>query len=224
VKDSSKVLVSVAVGIGFVVALFVPAALSGYPGIPSGQYSPYGGTMAAQGQSIQMSQAVQMMRGVPPDAHVIPSNNTIVFGGSSVKLVVLATDLEGAANLTSNAPPGYASDNVFVIYGLINPTLVVSRGATLQMAFVNLDGGDYHNFAISTTPPPYPYMAMQGMMNWQQQGIVQMMPFLPPASYAQGVAHEYPYSVTLSTQTSLWYLCTYPGHAQMGMYGEVLVN
>jgi len=68
-------------------------------------------------------------------------------------------------------------------------------------------------------------MAVQGMMmNWQQQGIVQMMPFLPPASYNQGVAHEYVYSVTLNTQTRLWYLCTYPGHAQAGMYGEVLVN
>ncbi len=51
-----------------------------------------------------------------------------------------------------------------------------------------------------------------------------MMPFLPPANYAQGVAHEYVYSATFSTQASLWYLCTYPGHAQMGMYGEVLVN
>jgi plastocyanin len=67
-------------------------------------------------------------------------------------------------------------------------------------------------------------MAMQGMMTgWQQGTWFAMMPFLPPANYGQGTAHEYSYTLSLGTSGTLWYMCTYPGHAQMGMYGQIVV-
>ncbi|HEV2139349.1 MAG TPA: hypothetical protein VGR53_10965 [Nitrososphaerales archaeon] len=227
-KDSSKVIIAVGLGITFAVALSAPMILSGYSGgtiVQGGQL--FGGMMsmmATQGQTITETQAVQMMKSIPGYANVMPVNDTIVFNSKDIKLVVLATDLEGAANLTTNAPPSYATDNVFVIYGLVNPTLVVPRGATLQVTFVNLDSDMYHNFAMASLSPPYPYMAMQGMMYWQQRPWMAMAPFLPPANYRQGLVHEYSYTVTLGNQGSLWYLCTYPGHAQAGMFGKVLAS
>ncbi len=180
--------------------------------------------MSVQGQTLAVDQAIQMMKNVPSYANLIPSNNTITFASRDIRLVVLATDHEGALNLTGKLPPSYATDDAFVIYGLVDPTLVIPHGAVVQVTVINLDKDMYHNFVTTALSPPYSHMAMQGMMNWQRQGFVQMMPFLPPASYPQGVAHEYVYNVTLNTQTSLWYLCTYPGHAQTGMFGEVLVN
>jgi len=237
-KNSTVAVIAIAIGVAFALALSIPIVLFGYSGVSGGQNSyssPFGGMMGSmmsvQGQTIQISQAPQFMKNVPSNAQLVSSNNTIIFSGSNVKLVVLATDLEGAANLTSSAPPSYASDNVFVIYGLINPTLVIPRGTSLQIIFINLDNADMHNFVIGTISPPYPYMAMQGMMySYSQSGpsrsspAVYMMPFLPPANWNQGTAHEYTYTVTLGASGDLWYLCAYPGHAQMGMYGKILVR
>jgi plastocyanin len=59
---------------------------------------------------------------------------------------------------------------------------------------------------------------MQGMMSgtW--------MPYLPPADYGQGSAHEYSYTFTLSQSGTAWYLCTYPDHAESGMYGTITIT
>lgn len=232
-KDSYAVLIAVGLGIIFATTLAVPIVMSGYSGITGGQTSgPFfgGGMMTTQGQSISIDQAIQMMKSVPQYANVITSNNTIIFSSSSqsIRVVALATDHEGATNLTTNTPPNYATDDLFVIYGLIDPTLVIPHGASVQITVVNLDKDMYHNFVFTTLNPPYSYMAMmQGMMmgNWQQRGTwLAMMPFLPPANYSQGVVHEYTYTVTLNSQGTLSYLCTYPGHAQDGMYGRMLVT
>ncbi len=177
------------------------------------------GMMAVQGQTIQVDQAIQMMRSTPAYADVIPSNNTIIFHGSqSLGLVALAIMPDKAINLTGKRPPSYSTGDVFIIYGLINPTLVMPADASVQFTVVNLDDDMYHNLVVSSISPPYPYMAMQGMMSSYD-----WMPFLPAADYSQGTAHEYSYSLTLSSPATLWYLCTYPGHAQMGMYGEIEV-
>ena len=122
-----------------------------------------------------------------------------------------------AVNITGSQPPSYATDDVFVIYGLINPTLVMRSGASVQFTVVNLDDDMYHNLAVSTYGPPYGYMSMQGMMSGD------WMPYLPPADYGQGSAHEYSYTLTLNQPGTLWYICTYPDHAESGMYGRIIV-
>jgi rusticyanin len=227
-KDSSVVILAVGLGAMFALSLSIPIILSGHSGWIGGRGGPsFGGVsmMGVQGQTVTIDGAIQMMKNVPGYASLISSNNTIAFTSTDIRLVVLATDHEGALNLTGRLPPSYSTDDAFVIYGLVDPTLVIPHGAMVHVTVVNLDKDMYHNFVITTLSPPYSYMTMQGMMmNSQRQGFVQMMPFLPAASYPQGVAHEYSYNATLGTQSSLWYLCTYPGHAQTGMYGEVLVN
>jgi rusticyanin len=175
--------------------------------------------MSTPGQSVSIQEAIQAMRSVPPYAKVSSNANTVTFDSQAVSIVALAIMPDRAANLTGTEPPSYSTGDVFVIDGLINPTLVVPAGASVQFTVVNLDDDMYHNLVVSAYEPPYPYMAMGAMMNGGY-----MMPFLPPADYSQGVAHEYSYTVSLNQPGTLWYLCTYPSHAESGMYGEITVT
>lgn len=192
----------------------------------------YYGMMTIQGESISIQQATQSVQNPPSYAQITRSNDTISFHLQSINIVALAMMPDAAANLTRTQPPSYSTDDVFVIYGLINPTLVIPKGATVQFTIVNLDNDMYHNLAVSSISPPYSYMSMQGMMYsyWQngtsstQYPFASMMGFLPPANYSQGTAHEYSYTLAFNQQGILWYLCTYPGHAESGMYGQIVVS
>jgi rusticyanin len=194
------------------------------PGMMTGYGNVYGEMMGqgietvSIGQSVTIDQAIQAMRQIPSYARVDISNNTIVFESQHISILVLALMPDEAVNITGRQPPGYATDDVFVICGLINPTLVMRSGSLVQFTFVNLDDDMYHNLVVSSYGPPYGYMPMQGMMsgNW--------MPYLPPADYSQGSAHEYSYVLPIDHLGALWYLCTYPDHAQSGMYGKVIVT
>lgn len=205
-----------------------------YPGgMMGGTYGKgYGGMMTTLGQSISIQQAIQLMQTIPSYAKANSSSNSIAFSSQDISIPVLAIMPDRAINLTGMQPPTYSHDDVFVIYGLINPTLFIPAGATVHFSIVNLDDDMYHNIAVSSISPPYPYMSMQGMMSsyWSsgRSGsttfpVMSMMPFLPPADYNQGLAHEYSYSLTFSQAGTFWYLCTYPGHAQSGMYGQLVV-
>ncbi len=192
------------------------------PGMMGGQGGGYGGMMgqgaAANGQPVAIGQAIQTMRNVPSYARVIASNNTIVFESRQFNVFVLALSPDKAVNLTGRQPPSYTTDDAFVIYGLINPTLVLRSGASVQFTVVNLDTDMPHNLIVSAYGPPYGYMAMGGMMsgNW--------MPYLPPADYNQGSAHEYSYTINMNQPGTYWYTCTYQDHAQSGMYGQLIVT
>jgi rusticyanin len=194
-----------------------------YPsGMMNGYGNGYGGMMGqgsvSNGQPITIEQAIQTMKNIPPYARVNSSNNTIVFESQHFNVFVLSLMPDEAVNITGRQPPSYATDDVFVIYGLIDPTLVMQSGASVQFTVVNLDDDMYHNLVVSTYGPPYGYMSMQGMMSgyW--------MPYLPPADYSQGTAHEYSYALSINQPGTFWYICTYPEHAESGMYGTIIVN
>lgn len=55
-------------------------------------------------------------------------------------------------------------------------------------------------------------------------GVVSMMPVLPNDDVKDGYAYEQNNQVTLSQPGTYWYLCTYPGHAEQGMYGKIIVR
>ncbi|MGC9152520.1 MAG: hypothetical protein ACP5GY_02160 [Vulcanisaeta sp.] len=66
--------------------------------------------------------SLTMVMTIPSYAHVYPQNNTIVFTSRDIDLTVIAM-MDGDAERMFNAtPPPYVHGNVFVIYGLINPT------------------------------------------------------------------------------------------------------
>jgi hypothetical protein len=86
--------------------------------------------MTTQRQTVSVQQAIQMMRNTPSYAKVISHNNTIIFGSKNTNVVALAMDRDSAIKLT--APPIYSKGDVFVIDGLINPTLLILKGTSVQ--------------------------------------------------------------------------------------------
>ena len=173
--------------------------------------------MTIQGHPVSVQQAIQMMHNTPSYAKVISHNNTIIFSSKDPSIVALAMMYERAVNLTGLILPSYSKGDVFVIYGLINPTLVIPKGSSIQFRIINPDDGMNHDLSISSVRPPYPYIAMMSSM--QSTG---MMSFLPPTD--EGLAHEYSYTLTLDQSGNLYYLCTYPSHVQEGMYGRIIMT
>jgi len=170
---------------------------------------------------ISISDAMTLLKTPLPSANVSQTTNSITFASRNINIIAFAIMPEDATSLTGMQPPSYAKDDVFVIGGLLNPTLYIPNGASVNVTVVNLDNDMYHDFVVSTIAPPYPYMTMQGMM-WGSGGFLYMMQVLSPANYASGWAQIYSYNITVPNNANLWYLCTYPGHAENGMYGEIV--
>ncbi len=161
---------------------------------------------------------------IPNYVHIYKNNNTIVFSDNNINLVVLAMMGNDAVNMTNSTLPSYSHGDVFVIYGLINPTLIVPSGSTIHVLFINLDNDMYHNFVITIAPPPYPYNVMPyiGMNGGMGPSMRIYMTWLPPANYTSNYAYSYEYTFIINSPGKYWYLCTYPGHAENGMYGELI--
>jgi len=191
----------------------------------SGGAGSYGGMMGGSGNfstHIGISTAESYADRLPAGALAYSNNNTVSFISGNITLVVLAMGVQRAINLTHEQPPAFDSNrsgNAFVIDGMINPTLIIPKGAIVHVEFINLDSGEYHNVIMTATGPPYQYMPMSAM-----EGIISMMPLIPPADYSGGSASEYNYTVVFDNTGTYWYLCMYPGHAQMGMYGKIVVS
>lgn len=218
----------VAVGILYMVVSgpyhWYPYQVHGFTGAP--QYGPFG-VGSGYGYSIySINESMKLAMDVPSYAHIYPSNNTIVFTSNQINLVVLAMMGNDAESMFNATAPSYAHGDVFVIYGLINPTLVVPSGAVIHVTFINLDDDMYHNFVVTTVPPPYPYYVMHyvGMYGGMGPMMMLYMTWLPPANYKAGYAYGYQYTIVLNEPGTYWYICTYPGHAEEGMYGEIIVS
>lgn len=181
-----------------------------------------GGMMTYYGHTVSVQSAMMEATTNPPSyATLIPSNDTAIINSSSVHITVYAMMGSMAVNVTGHSLPSYSSGDVFVIYGLINPTLIFDSGTQyvkLTITVINLDNDMYHNFVITSMPPPYQYM-VYGMM---ESSTGYMMPYLPPTQ--GGSAYTYTYAVQLHGPAPLWYICTYPGHAEEGMYGKLIIK
>ena len=188
-----------------------------------GYGSMMGGTSAGNfSTQVSINTAESYANVMPQYAQRYTNNDTLVFRSNNITLVVLAMGVQRAINLTHEQPPPYdsnSSGNAFVIYGLINPTVIIPKGAIVHVEFINLDSSEYHNVIVTATGPPYQYMPMSAM-----NGIVSMMPVIPHADYSSGYAHEYNYTTAFGNPGAYWYICMYPGHAQMGMYGKIVVE
>lgn len=126
----------------------------------------------------------------------------------------------------------------FSIFGEINPILEVKQRIDVRFVAINVDTDAYHNFVITTEGPPY-YNSYGGMMsdqygnNYSYGGMMNgfyglnnsygyMMGYLPPQSSGRFAFVNVSYD--FSSNGTYWYLCTYPGHAAEGMYGEIVVT
>lgn len=158
---------------------------------------------------------------LPNGANLNKDTDTITFDSTSIDLTSFAMMGDDAINTTGYSPPSsaHSGGDVFVIGGLINPTLVVKSGTQLRVTLINLDEDMSHNLVITESAPPYSTMSM---MN--SGGFLNTMPILPNDEKDQGYAYEYTNSITLSQPGTYWYICTYPGHAEEGMYGKIIVQ
>lgn len=175
----------------------------------SGMNSPYGMMGGYQGYQINVATLTEEelqadITAAQINAQVDEQANTVTYTGSDVKLVVVGGPEE--------------ADEKFVINGLINPTVYLPKGATVTLEFVNADEGMPHAFRITDAFPPYDYMAMMDGAVYPGS----LIPTLPVA--ANG---EYPVAESTFTAAetgTFYYICQYPGHAQEGMYGQIVIE
>ena len=169
---------------------------------------------------------------LPSYAQVIKQNDTIVFHSMNLTIIAFGDANAWVSNVTNTTIPAYDNvsqySNGFAIYHMYQPTLVIPRGATINITFVNMDYGDHHNFVLSTFSPPFPMYIMQNMDT--QGEMVAMTPLIPPVdntsdtALSNANASVFSYTVNLdlpATVTHMWYLCMFPTHAMSGMYGNI---
>lgn len=138
------------------------------------------------------------------NAQVDEKANTITYSGSSVKLVI-----EGGPE---------QADGKFVIDGLVNPTLIISKGADVTVEFVNEDEGMPHAFEITSAAPPYDYMSMMDG-DVYPGSVIGTLPEAPNGQYAMATT-----TFRANQVGTFYYICQYPGHAQKGMYGILMIK
>ena len=139
----------------------------------------------------------------PSGAQIDVQSNTITFTSTAVSFTVVAV------------PPG-GPDRTFRIGGLVNPTLVVPVGATVQVEFINADTDEAHGWEVTSTQPPFPFhignVALPGAF---------ARALGDPTSKGDGAE-----TITFSTHQAAryQYVCPMPGHAQMGRHGALIVG
>jgi rusticyanin len=112
-------------------------------------------------------------------------------------------------------------DETWTIAGLVNPTVHIHTGAHVTVHFVNADADQdtWHGWLLTTARPAYP------------RQVAQRVPLAFPDAVGRPVhgetAHRW-FGRTVrfiaARAGTYYYLCQVPGHAQMGMYGELVVR
>lgn len=140
---------------------------------------------------------------VPSGARADAADNTITFISSRVAFTVVAV------------PPG-GPDMTFRIGGLVNPTLVLPAGATVQVEFINADTDEAHGWEVTSDNPPFPFGLGQPVISGALAS-----PLGDPTSAGDGAE-----TITFRAcpAASYEYACPMPGHAQMGMHGKIIIR
>jgi rusticyanin len=140
---------------------------------------------------------------VPTGANIDKATNTLTFQASTVSFTVVSV------------PPG-GPDMTFRIAGLVNPTLVVPKGATVTVQFINADTDQAHGWEVTAAQPPFQF----------HPG-----PAAFAGAFARGLgdptaAGDGTETITFTAdKTGIYqYVCPMPGHAQMGMHGAFNVR
>ncbi len=104
----------------------------------------------------------------------------------------------------------------FVIGGLLNPTLVLTKGANVTVYFRNIDTDMEHSMVFTSQAPPY-------------TGISNFTLAFPGGETANATTGVPPggsavFSFVARASGTYWYVCGIPGHAANGMYGKLIVQ
>lgn len=135
--------------------------------------------------------------------HVSSDSKTLTFTQKAVRLVAVT-----------------GPDNDMLSYridGLRNPSLVVPRGATLKLLFVNTDDAMFHNIRFGAPQKVYPNL----MTTYMKRSVG--TPELPHK--IETVLHGEELTLRAPATTGTYaYLCTVRGHARGSMVGKVIVK
>lgn len=174
-------------------------------GMMSGGYGMMGGANSYGDQtSVTKSAVKNETAAARQNSQVDKKTNTVTYLGSNVKIII-----EGSPE---------KADDKFVIHGLVNPTLFITKGAVVTVEFVNEDTDMPHAFEITNAAPPYDYMSM--MDGGVYPGSV--ISTLPEATNGHYVMATTTFQASQSG--TFYYICQYHGHAQKGMYGKLIIK
>lgn len=191
------------IGCSFVPVPLTAAALS--VTLAGGALAASGGpfTLIAAAPKTLTPAALAAAQKTETKGQVSADGKTLTFGQKIVRLVAMTGPEEDMLS--------------YRIGGRRNPTLVVSRGATINLLFVNTDDDMLHNLRLGTVPtvtPPVMTAYLKASVG---------TPDLPHKTATALRGEE----LTLRAPAApgaYAYLCTVRGHAQGGMVGTVVVR
>jgi rusticyanin len=155
-------------------------------------------------QNVPLSQVKALSAQAPAGASVDARTDTITFHTTSVSLTVVAI-----------APGG--PDMSFTIAGLVNPSVIVPRGAEVTVRFINNDTDEAHGWLITGSEPPFGFgQPATPAIAGAYAGVIG-----DPTAGADGTNTI---TFTASDTGNYQYICPMPGHAQMGMHGSFTVR
>ena len=170
----------------------------------------YGGTIggygSGTGSTVSTATVARMGNAVPSGVSIDRTRDRIVFTGRNVQLNVVGS-------------PMGQKDQTFRIGGLVNPTIVVPKGAEVRISFVNADTKMPHNFVVTPAGPPFAYMTM---MQAPPAFSGAATPILGAPSGNSAESADTSFVANAPGQYT--YLCVVPGHAERGMYGSFVVE
>ena len=160
----------------------------------------------APGPRVSAAQATAVGNQVPAGAVVDRTANRITFSGQRADVAVVAS-------------PAGNPDETFRVAGLVDPTIVVARGAQVNIEVVNADPDTAHGLVVTAASASGSWMPMMtaspafsGSALW----------FLPNPTSAG--MHTGSLNFTATHPGTYQYLCPVPGHAQKGMVGALVVS
>ncbi|MCW1292641.1 MAG: hypothetical protein QW061_02200 [Candidatus Rehaiarchaeum fermentans] len=174
---------------------------------------------------------------VPNGVHVYKNNYTIVISSNDVTLPIVAyqnisyNPVHNISYPTNTSNPFLQTDNdelpYFSVYGVIDPTIIINKGTTVHFVFINF-APEEHVFAISPQGPPFQLLGPNGTFSPASlHKDLLFLPALPPPSNIsnpfEGQVYTTSGSYTFNQTGTFYYLCPIPGHAQLGMWGEIKV-
>lgn len=176
--------------------------MGGYRGMMGGNYG--NGPRQYTNEGLSEEQVNNDIANSMQNATVDKKNNSISYSGDNIKIVMLASTKK--------------ADDKFEIGGLVNPIVYVPKNTTVTLELVNEDEDVAHAFEITDATPPYAYMTMmQGQV--YPGGFIGIIPPSEGNKFYKGST-----SFTSNYTGEFYYICQYPGHAEKGMYGKIIVK
>jgi rusticyanin len=160
----------------------------------------------APGPRVTSTTATRLGNQVPSGAIVDRTHKRITFGSNSVRMVALASPTGGP-------------DETFRIAGMVNPTVVVKKGAQVSVELINADASAAHGFVVTTSAASAAWMPMAAAQPVFSDSAVWFLG--DPTTTGM---HESVLNFTANKLGKFHYLCAIPSHAQKGMTGNFNVT